>query len=103
MQSSHNVPTSAQLIQMAREIADESVSADSSADRQAMRTYRITRSKLYPTPGTNYRVAWKWLYDVELDGARIFSGYDRLDSTISAIRRFARSRGETAEIVKAWN
>lgn len=29
---------------------------------------KITRGKLYPTPGTNYRFAWKWLYTVHYPG-----------------------------------
>lgn len=30
-----------------------------------MTTATITRSKLAPTPGKNYRAAWRWLYKVD--------------------------------------
>lgn len=33
-----------------------------------MGTVIIRREKIYPTPGTNYRVAWTWRYVIECDG-----------------------------------
>ena len=56
----------------------------------------ITRVKLYPTPGKNYRLAWKWLYDVNGLSTDL-CGFDRLTEA----KRMAKRYGATV-IKLAW-
>jgi hypothetical protein len=58
----------------------------------------ISRSKLYPTPGRNYRVAWKWLYEVTVPGEpRPFIG-----EGIGWAMGIAKRKGGGRSIVKTW-
>jgi hypothetical protein len=59
-------------------------------------TATISRKKLYPTPGTNPRVAWKWLYSVSIDGGDSVEIGSRVDSATGWAKRRA------ANVVKAW-
>lgn len=43
-------------------LSDEHTAAEAIA---AKPTITIVRSKLYPTPGRSYYVAWKWYYEIE--------------------------------------
>lgn len=61
----------------------------------------ISRTQRVPTPGTNYRLAWTWVYTV--DYGRVLPGvgsqtavFDRLD----AARRACARHGFTP--VEAW-
>jgi len=56
----------------------------------------ITRSKLLPTPGRNYRLAWKWLYHVSLDGAEPVA----VDTLLKVARNWARARA--VKVVESW-
>jgi hypothetical protein len=59
----------------------------------------INRVRQYPTPGSNPRAAWKWLYSVVApDGTETTIG-NRLDSTLD----WARRRHPGSRIVLAWN
>lgn len=53
----------------------------------------ITRSKLYPTPGKNYRLAWKWHYEV--------NGNHGCD-TLAQARNIARKLYPGQPIIEAW-
>jgi hypothetical protein len=66
-----------------------------SKDRQALRA-TIVRSKIYPTPGTNYRAAWNWIYDVQGLGVEL-RGFGLLSSAKNAAKR----HGATT-IVEQW-
>lgn len=54
---------------------------------------KITREKLYATPGCNVRFAWKWLYSV--DGVAI-------GTLLAEARGWAKRRFPSATIVEAW-
>jgi len=54
---------------------------------------RISRSKLYPTPGTNPRFAWRWLY-------RVNGNHEC--STIAQARGIARRLYPGTRIVEEW-
>lgn len=56
----------------------------------------ITRTKLVPTPGTNYRAAWNWMYHVSIDGGDSVAIGTRLGSAVDWAKRRA------AKVVKAW-
>ena len=58
-----------------------------------MKTVIITRFKLLPTPGTNYRFAWKWAYHVNGDHAT---------DTLASARDIAKRLFPGATIVEAW-
>lgn len=64
-----------------------------------MEPITIRRSKLYQTPGKNYRYAWQWLYRVAVPGEpREFVGQG-----LEWARKLAkRKRREGQEIVEAW-
>ena len=54
-----------------------------------MATAVITRERLYPTPGKNPKMAWKWLYTVTCDG-QAYTG-DRL----AWARQLAKKKADT--------
>ncbi len=63
-----------------------------------MKSVVISRRKLIPTPGTNYKFAWKWLYDVEVPGEpHAFTG-EGLGWARSVAKRYAAGR----PIVETW-
>lgn len=62
---------------------------------------RISRRKIYPTPGRSYRVAWKWIYDVTApDGGEILSGVDLLSIARRVAREAARTWG--GMVIESW-
>lgn len=64
----------------------------------APETVRITREKLYPSPGRNVRFAWKWLYTVHVPGEpHPFTGPD-----LSWARGIAKRKGGGRPIVETW-
>ena len=60
---------------------------------RGMETTIITRSKLYPAPGSSYRFAWRWLYKVNGDHAC---------DTLSQARGIAKRLYPNTVIVEAW-
>ena len=62
-------------------------------------TIEITRTKLYPTPGKNFRVAWKYLYDSHIPGMQHSpSGFDNLKT----LRALLKRKAPTAHVRLAW-
>ena len=60
----------------------------------------INRSKLYPTPGRNYRVAWKWLYEVTVPGeSHPFVG-EGIGWARGIAKRFSKATGR--KVVLLW-
>lgn len=57
----------------------------------------IHRQRLDNTPGKNYRLAWRWLYDYELNGQRI-----SYDTHLSSLVSYLKRKYPSAEIVKDW-
>jgi hypothetical protein len=63
-----------------------------------MATVIISRSKIYPTPGRNYRVAWKWNYTVRTEDGQEFSG-----DMLGWAKRLAREKaGPTGDVRLEW-
>jgi hypothetical protein len=58
----------------------------------------VTRSKLYPTPGRSYRVAWKWIYTVAIPG----EPYTFDGDTLSWVRSLCKRKAPELPIVYAW-
>lgn len=58
----------------------------------------IDRTKVYPTPGRNYRAAWKWSYTVTIPGERYTFDGDRLDWA----KRLCKSKRPDLKIKLAW-
>lgn len=55
----------------------------------------INRSRSYPEPGTNYRFAFKYIYEV------IVGGYRGKGDSLSWARRIAKKKGATT-IRETW-
>lgn len=58
----------------------------------------ISRSKVYPCPGTNYRVAWKYVYTVVVPGEPYPFDGDSLSWARGLAKRYANGR----KIVCTW-
>jgi hypothetical protein len=58
----------------------------------------VTRSKLYPTPGRSYRLAWKWIYTVTIPG----EPYTFDGDTLSWVKALCKRKAPGAPIVYAW-
>jgi hypothetical protein len=56
----------------------------------------VNRSKLYPTPGRNYRAAWRWLYTVRVDGIN-YQG-----EGLSWARGLAKRKANGRKVVELW-
>jgi hypothetical protein len=58
---------------------------------------RISRMKIYPTPGRNYRVAWKWVYTVHV-GKEEFTG-----DGLGWAKRLAQQKSPSGKYVLSWS
>lgn len=68
-----------------------------------MTKYTIERARQYPTPGTNYRFAWKWVYSVRVADARPVGIGSGLGSALLWIRQHSlRHKIAPYHVVKAW-
>jgi hypothetical protein len=56
----------------------------------------ISRGKIYPTPGRNYRAAWKWRYTVRA-GEQNYSG-----DGIGWARRLAAQKADGGKVTELW-
>jgi hypothetical protein len=56
----------------------------------------ISREKLYPTPGKNYRAAWKWLYTIHVDSEE-FKG-----EGLSWAKRLAKQKSNGRPVILCW-
>jgi hypothetical protein len=59
---------------------------------------KISRDKLYPTPGRSYRVSWKWIYSYSIDGGTSIEYGTGLSSLTDMLKRKHRD----ALIEKGW-
>jgi hypothetical protein len=64
--------------------------------RQDMDQVTISRTKIYPTPGKNYRAAWKWLYTVHV-GTEEYTG-----EGLSWAKRLAKIKAPNAKVALVW-
>ena len=73
------------------------------ANQKRRNKYTITRSKIArPRTATGPGPAWKWLYDVTLDGQLVVKGIDLLGAAKSIIRRHAKTAGGAYYVEKEW-
>ena len=56
----------------------------------------VTRAKQYPTPGKNFRFAWRWTYTITIPGKPPIGAGD-----LSEVKMCAKANG-AGKIVKEW-
>jgi hypothetical protein len=62
----------------------------------------ITREKHYPTPGTNYRASWTWIYTVHADPSVSAPDGQHKGRGLRWAKRLAATKANGRPVRMAW-
>jgi len=66
------------------------------ADTSTVGGFRLWKQREYPTRGTNYRFAWKWLYSGSHPAQRYdFGGVNSMHEMADIVMRLHRQHGKS--------